>query len=171
MSPFVKEEFGALSDWRREKRQFHYINIIVRVLHFLRSSPSMSEEGSEVLEGGALGDCRENIESILGELSSSNQRLQEIAAYCQNSFDSNGAEVYKQTQQYATDAVLNAAYHVHRGAESLMEYFDEQMASLDKLSSSVESISVVRTGAHPLFTLLIVIFTNNTIEIPRHSTS
>merc|ERR1712130_111820 len=113
--------------------------------HFLLILRSMSED-SEVLDGGALGDCKENIETILGELTNSNQRLQEIAAYCQNSFDANGAEVYKQTQQYATDAVLNAAYHVHRGAEGLMEYFDEQMASLDKLSSSVESISVRYQG-------------------------
>ena len=104
-------------------------------------------EGSEA-EAGSLGECKAHMEVVLGDMKSSNQRLQEIISYCQTSFEGNAPEVFQQTQQYATDAVLNAAYHTHRGAEGLMEYLNAQMKALDKITSSVESVSVVRCSPY-----------------------
>ena len=105
----------------------------------------MSEEASASGSAGELEESRESVMQAMEEISTSNQKLQEISKYCAENFMSN-QEVFQQTQTYAADALLNAAYQAHRGAESIMEFFDAQLKELSSISASVDAISVVRGG-------------------------
>ena len=89
------------------------------------------------------GDPFAAIGPILNDIKSSNERLREISSYCQSNFSTNKAEVYQRTQQYAQDALLNAAYHIHRGAESISNFLNDQLFQLDEITQSVATISVV----------------------------
>lgn len=100
-------------------------------------------ESEEVGIEGNMNEAREAVVSILGEIKTSNEKLVEISDYCQQNFQSN-PEVFQQTKSYAADALLNAAYQAHRGAESLMDFLDSQMKELDQINASVNSISLVR---------------------------
>ena len=94
--------------------------------------------------GSAMEQKKEGIQKILGDIKTSNERLGDIIAYCEENFEANPPEVTTQTKQYASDAILNAAYQANQGADAIMSYFDEQMKELDKICSNVDALSVVR---------------------------
>eukprot|EP01095_Lingulamoeba_sp_RSL-Kostka_P001232 TRINITY_DN1175_c0_g1_i1.p1 TRINITY_DN1175_c0_g1~~TRINITY_DN1175_c0_g1_i1.p1 ORF type:complete len:277 (+),score=117.05 TRINITY_DN1175_c0_g1_i1:58-888(+) len=85
--------------------------------------------------------CYQNMQPILEDINNSSNSLGDIINYCSNSYDSNKQEVFSQTQQYAGDAILNIAYHVHRGAVEIHNYLDVQLKELDKIDIKLKNLT------------------------------
>lgn len=90
-----------------------------------------------------ISASKQRITTILADIKSSNEKLSDISSYCEENFEANPPEVTTQTKQYAADAILNAAYQAHQGAEAIMELFDAQMKELNKINITVDAISSV----------------------------
>ncbi len=60
-------------------------------------------------------------------------------------------ELVTQTKQYANDALLNVAYHVHQLSVHLTNYLQVQATELEKIDQKIRICSDVRTSLDSYF--------------------
>jgi hypothetical protein len=85
----------------------------------------------------------------LKNLAENQKTIDQIATYCRNltkkkEYD----DVYKQTQTYSCQALMNAAYHVHTIATHLTRLLQLQSDELERLELTVKTVSSVRNLFH-----------------------
>eukprot|EP01122_Echinamoeba_exundans_P001310 TRINITY_DN1138_c0_g1_i1.p2 TRINITY_DN1138_c0_g1~~TRINITY_DN1138_c0_g1_i1.p2 ORF type:complete len:303 (+),score=90.73 TRINITY_DN1138_c0_g1_i1:31-909(+) len=78
----------------------------------------------------------------LKNLADNQKTIDQIATYCRNltkkkEYD----DVYKQTQTYSSQALMNAAYHVHTIATHLTRLLQLQSDELERLELTVKTVS------------------------------
>ena len=83
------------------------------------------------------------IQPIFQEINNSTESLKDIINYCHGAYPSNRGEVFQQTKQYTSDAILNAVYHIHRGADALLNFLDVQTEELKCIEENVSTITEV----------------------------
>lgn len=84
----------------------------------------------------------------LKNLSDNTKTIEQIATYCRNltkkkEYD----DVYKQTQTYSSQALMNAAYHVHTIATHLTRLLQLQSDELERLDLTIKTASTVRSSS------------------------
>lgn len=94
----------------------------------------------------------QTLPEALKNLAENAKTIDQIATYCRNltkkkEYD----DVYKQTQTYSSQALMNAAYHVHTLATHLSRLLHLQSDELERLDLTVQTVSTVRTLLNLLY--------------------
>ncbi|EGG20481.1 component of SCAR regulatory complex [Cavenderia fasciculata] len=87
---------------------------------------------------------QQTIPSALAELMDNHSKMQQISAYCKQSYVPGSAEatqIYDQTQSYAKNALLNVAYHIQTIGTHLTTLTQLQLNEVDKLDLQIKYLS------------------------------
>lgn len=106
-------------------------------------SNKQTKQNKQMEELHALS--KETIPAAIEELSKNQDTIKQIAEFCRDAYQGDKeAEVFTQTRDYTTNALLNVAYHVQNIATHVTSFVSAQLSEIEKLDSQIRVISEVR---------------------------
>jgi hypothetical protein len=95
-------------------------------------------------EMATMEEVRDALPGAMEELAKNQETIKQIADFCRDAYvGDKEAEVFGQTRDYTTNALLNVAYHVQNIATQLTAFVSAQLSEIDKLDSHIRVVTEV----------------------------